>query len=254
MRATTCILALLAIPAACYFPPQIGGARDSGFDDAAVARDGNGGTNVHGSGGTVGDGDGGASGSGGMTGGSGGDGTGGDASGGANGAGGIAGSAGGPGVGGTVGSGGAGTGGAATGGSGSGGSGSGGRVGTGGSGTGGMIGTGGRMGTGGAAPCTGCTPGQTRTENGTCGPCGTGKRSRTQTCSAACVWVGDWSTCNDKGTAPSYCSEVLFCTRMAAPECKQHACSNAEALAQCRAEAKDICGASSPSPTIVYCN
>lgn len=103
-------------------------------------------------------------------------------------------------------------------------------------------------------PCTACTPGAKRTETETCGPCKTGKRSRTLTCSTTCTWTGDWGACADTGTAAHGCSIVDWCTRKAAPECKQQACTTAQALAECRTEAKSTCGSNSPAPTITNCN
>jgi hypothetical protein len=104
-------------------------------------------------------------------------------------------------------------------------------------------------------PCTACTAGEKRTETETCGPCRTGKRSRTLTCSTTCTWTGDWGACTDPaGTAANGCSIVDWCTRKAAPECKQKACTTAQALAECRTEAKTVCGSNSPAPTITYCN
>lgn len=103
-------------------------------------------------------------------------------------------------------------------------------------------------------PCTACTPGEKRTETETCGPCKTGKRSRTLTCSTTCTWTGDWGACADTGTAAHGCSIVDWCTRKAAPECTQKACTAAQALAECRTEAKSTCGSNAPAPTITNCN
>jgi hypothetical protein len=106
----------------------------------------------------------------------------------------------------------------------------------------------------GVPPCTACVPGATRGESESCGPCGTGRRSRTLTCSTTCTWTGAWDACLDPGTADHGCSVVDWCTRNAAPECRQLACSTAEALAECRAEAKTVCGTNSRAPTIANCN
>jgi hypothetical protein len=103
--------------------------------------------------------------------------------------------------------------------------------------------------------CTGCTPGETKTESAPCSPCSSGRWSRTVTCSATCTWVpGAWGACSDQGSGEHKCSVVDWCTRAAAPECRQVACSPEQALAECRAEAKEICGQSSASPSISYCN
>ena len=102
-------------------------------------------------------------------------------------------------------------------------------------------------------PCTACMTGMTRTESADCG-CRAGRRSRTLTCSGTCAWVpGAWSECDEPEDPEHACSVVDYCTRLAAPECRQTGCTPTRALAECKTEVTRICG-NAPAPTMAYCD